>query len=424
MTDIISDAFAQARDAADPLRGFRDEFFIPQHDGKPQAYFVGNSLGLQPKGARAHVEEVLDKWATEAVEGHFTGSAQWMPYHELVRDPLARVVGAQPSEVVAMNSLTANLHLMLVSFYQPTIERTAILVEAGSFPSDRYAVESQLKYRGLPPQHTLIEVEPDQPDGTFSMQAIERAINENGKRLALVLWPGVQYRTGQAFDLKEIARLGHAAGAIVGFDLAHAVGNLPLQLHDSGADFAVWCHYKYMNSGPGAVAGCFVHERHARTQRPRFAGWWGNNKGERFKMEPVFDPTPGADGWQLSNPPILGLAPLRASLDQYERATMPALRVKSESLTGYLERLIDADLRDVLQVVTPRDAAQRGCQLSIRVIGGRERGRDLFDFLATRGVLGDWREPDVIRISPVPLYNTHADVLRFARTVREWRDGR
>ena len=424
MTEIISDAFAQARDAADPLRGFRDEFFIPQHDGKPQAYFVGNSLGLQPKGARAHVEEVLDKWATEAVEGHFTGSAQWMPYHELVRDPLARVVGAQPSEVVAMNSLTANLHLMLVSFYQPTIERTAILVEAGSFPSDRYAVESQLKYRGLPPQHTLIEVEPDQPDGTFSMQAIERAINENGKRIALVLWPGVQYRTGQAFDLKEIARLGHAAGAIVGFDLAHAVGNLPLQLHDSGADFAVWCHYKYMNSGPGAVAGCFVHERHARTQRPRFAGWWGNNKGERFKMEPVFDPTPGADGWQLSNPPILGLAPLRASLDQYERATMPALRAKSESLTGYLEQLIDADLRDVLQVITPRDAAQRGCQLSIRVIGGRERGRDLFDFLATRGVLGDWREPDVIRISPVPLYNTHADVLRFARTVREWRDGR
>ena len=424
MTEIISDAFAQARDAADPLRGFRDEFFIPQHDGKPQAYFVGNSLGLQPKGARAHVEEVLDKWATEAVEGHFTGSAQWMPYHELVRDPLARVVGAQPSEVVAMNSLTANLHLMLVSFYQPTIERTAILVEAGSFPSDRYAVESQLKYRGLPPQHTLIEVEPDQPDGTFSMQAIERAINENGKRLALVLWPGVQYRTGQAFDLKEIARLGHAAGAIVGFDLAHAVGNLPLQLHDSGADFAVWCHYKYMNSGPGAVAGCFVHERHARTQRPRFAGWWGNNKDVRFKMGPQFDPTPGADGWQLSNPPILGLAPLRASLDQYERATMPALRAKSESLTGYLERLIDADLRDVLQVVTPRDAAQRGCQLSIRVIGGRERGRDLFDFLATRGVLGDWREPDVIRISPVPLYNTHADVLRFARTVREWRDGR
>lgn len=422
--ELFADGYAAAQDAADPLRGFRDEFFIPRHEGGPQAYFVGNSLGLQPKGARAHVEEVLDKWATEAVEGHFTGQAQWMPYHELVREPLARVVGAQPQEVVAMNSLTANLHLMMVSFYRPTIERTAILVEAGSFPSDRYAVESQLKYRGLPPQHTLIEVEPDEPDGTISMRAIERAIGENAKRLALVLWPGVQYRTGQAFDLKEIARLGHAAGAVVGFDLAHAVGNLPLQLHDSGADFAVWCHYKYMNSGPGAVAGCFVHERHARSERPRFAGWWGNDQSVRFKMGPEFNATPGADGWQLSNPPILGLAPLRASLDQFDRATMPALRAKSEKLTGYLEALIDADLRDVLQVVTPRDAAQRGCQLSIRVIGGRERGRDLFDFLATRGVLGDWREPDVIRISPVPLYNTHADVLRFAHTVREWRDGK
>lgn len=424
MTDVFSDAYAQARDAADPLRGFRDEFHLPLHDGAPQAYFVGNSLGLQPKGARAHVEEVLDKWATEAVEGHFTGQAQWMPYHELVREPLARVVGALPHEVVAMNSLTANLHLMMVSFYQPTIERTAILVEAGSFPSDRYAVESQLKYRGLPPQHTLIEVEPDLADGTFSMQAIERAIGDNAHRLALVLWPGVQYRTGQAFDLKEIARLGHAAGAIVGFDLAHAVGNLPLQLHDSGADFAVWCHYKYMNSGPGAVAGCFVHERHARTERPRFAGWWGNDPAVRFRMGPEFNPTPGADGWQLSNPPILGLAPLRASLDQFDRATMPALRAKSEVLTGYLETLIREQLADALQIVTPREPARRGCQLSLRVVGGRERGRALFEYLGARGVLGDWREPDVIRISPAPLYNTHADVLRFARTVREWRDGR
>ena len=423
MTDVFSDAYAQSRDAADPLRGFRDEFHLPLHDGAPQAYFVGNSLGLQPKGARAHVEEVLDKWATEAVEGHFTGPAQWMPYHELVRDPLARVVGALPHEVVAMNSLTANLHLMMVSFYQPTVERTAILVEAGSFPSDRYAVESQLRYRGLPPQHTLIEVEPDLPHGTFSMQAIERAIGDNAHRLALVLWPGVQYRTGQAFDLTEIARLAHAAGAIVGFDLAHAVGNLPLQLHDSGADFAVWCHYKYMNAGPGAVAGCFVHERHARTERPRFAGWWGNDASVRFRMGPEFNPTPGADGWQLSNPPILGLAPLRASLDQFDRATMPALRAKSELLTGYLETLIRGQLGDALQVVTPGEPAQRGCQLSLRVVGGRERGRKLFEYLASRGVLGDWREPDVIRISPAPLYNTHADVLRFARAVQEWRNG-
>ena len=421
---LYSPGYAAARDAADPLRAFRDEFHLPLHQGAPQAYFVGNSLGLQPKGARTHVEEVLEKWASEAVEGHFTGQSQWMTYHELVRDPLARVVGAQPSEVVAMNSLTANLHLMMVSFYQPTIERTAILVEAGSFPSDRYAVESQLKYRGLPPQHTLIEVAPDREDGTVSMQAIEHAIGENAARLAMILWPGVQYRTGQAFDLGEITRLGHAAGAIVGFDLAHAVGNLPLQLHDSGADFAVWCHYKYMNSGPGAVAGCFVHERHARTGRPRFAGWWGNEKAVRFQMGPQFQPTPGADGWQLSNPPILGLAPLRAALEQFDRAGMAALREKSEQLTGYLEALIDAGLADVLQVVTPRDPGCRGAQLSLRVRDGRDAGRDLFTFLQARGVLGDWREPDVIRIAPAPFYNHHGDVLRFASTVQEWRHDR
>ena len=424
MTDPYSDEHAHTLDAADPLRHFRDEFHLPLHDGAPQAYFVGNSLGLQPKGARAHVEEVLDKWAREAVEGHFTGSAQWMPYHELLRDPLARVVGAQPQEVVAMNSLTANLHFMLVSFYRPTRERPVLLMEAGAFPSDRYALESQVRFHGFDPLDALVEVEPDNADGTFSMAAIERAIAEHGPRLATIVWPGVQYRTGQAFDLKEIARLGHAAGAVVGFDLAHAVGNLPLRLHEADADFAVWCHYKYMNAGPGAVAGCFVHERHARTDRPRFAGWWGNDASVRFRMGPDFSPTPGADGWQLSNPPILGLAPLRASLEQFDRATLPALRAKSERLTGYLEQLIDADLRDVLQVATPRDPAQRGCQLSIRVIGGRERGRDLFDFLSAHGVLGDWREPDVIRISPVPLYNSYADVLRFARTVKEWRNGR
>ncbi len=423
MTDAFSPSHAAALDAADPLSSLREEFLIPRHGGEEQAYFCGNSLGLQPRGARAHVEQVLDKWATEAVEGHFTGQAQWMPYHALVRDPLARVVGAQPSEVVAMNSLTANLHLMMVSFYQPTIERTAILVEAGSFPSDRYAVESQLTYRGLPPQHTLIEVPPDEPDGTVSMGAIERAIAEHGRRLALVLWPGVQYRTGQAFDLAEIARLAHAAGAIAGFDLAHAAGNLTLRLHDSGADFAVWCHYKYMNSGPGAVAGCFVHERHARTARPRFAGWWGNDAAVRFRMGPEFDPTPGADGWQLSNPPILGLAPLRASLDLFDRVGMDALRARSLRLTGYLESLIREQLASVLQIVTPRQTARRGALRSRRVVGGRDRGRALFEHLGTQGIIGDWREPDVIRISPAPLYNTHADILRFARAVAAWRDG-
>lgn len=420
MTDLLSPGHAAALDAADPLRAYRDEFLIPRHDGREQAYFCGNSLGLQPRGARAHVEEVLDKWANEAVEGHFTGSAQWMPYHELVREPLAHIVGAKPQEVVAMNSLTANLHLMMVTFYQPTIERTAILCEAGSFPSDRYALESQLKFHGLPANMTLIEVEPDLPNGVFSMQRIERAIRDNAARLCMILWPGVQYRTGQAFDLKRIAELGHEAGAIVGFDLAHAVGNMPLQLHDWNADFAVWCHYKYLNSGPGAVAGCFVHERHANTDRPRFAGWWGNDASVRFKMGPQFQPTPGADGWQLSNPPVLGLAPLRAASEQFLRAGLPALRDKSLRLTSYLGQLIDAHLADAIEIVTPRDDAQHGSQFSLRVKAGRDAGRALFDHLATQGVLGDWREPDVIRISPAPLYNSFEDVRRFALAAIEW----
>ncbi|MFC0679282.1 kynureninase [Lysobacter korlensis] len=424
MTDFQHDTQALALDAADPLRHLRDEFLIPQHHDVEMAYFVGNSLGLQPRGARGCIEEVLGKWATQAVEGHFTAPAQWMTYHELVREPLARLVGAAPSEVVAMNTLTVNLHLMMVSFYRPTAERPAILIEAGAFPSDRHAVESQIRFHGFDPAHDLIEVEPDEPGGTISMEAIQRAIETHGSRLALVLWPGVQYRTGQAFDLGEVARLARAQGANCGFDLAHAAGNIDLALHDSGADFAVWCHYKYLNSGPGAVAGCFVHERHADTDRPRFAGWWGHEARSRFAMGPQFVPTPGAEGWQLSNPPVLALAPLRASLDLFDRAGMPALREKSRSLTGYLESLIRDSLGDVLQVLTPAEPARRGCQLSLRVAGGRDAGRALFDYLASRGVLGDWREPDVIRISPAPLYNTHADVLRFARTVAEWRDVR
>jgi kynureninase len=420
MTDLFSDQAAHARDAADPLRALRDAFHIPLHRGAEQAYFCGNSLGLQPRGARAMVEEVLDKWRDEAVEGHFREPAPWMPYHELVRAGLADIVGALPAEVVAMNSLTTNLHLMMVSFYRPTTERPAILIEAGAFPSDRHAVASQLLFHGRDPSVDLIELEPDAPDGTFSAAAIERAIAAHGHRLALVLWPGVQYRTGQAFDLGAIARQAHAAGAIVGFDLAHAVGNVPVQLHDSDADFAVWCHYKYMNAGPGAVGGCFVHERHSRTDRPRFAGWWGHDQGTRFQMGPAFAPTPGADGWQLSNPPILALAPLRASLELFAQAGMPALREKSIRLTGYLEALIHARLSNVLEIVTPAEPAQRGAQLSLRVTGGRTRGRALFEFLAHAGVIGDWREPDVIRISPAPLYNTHADVLRFVRTVQAW----
>ena len=420
MTDICNDAYAARLDAADPLRDFRDEFLIPKHAGEPMAYFVGNSLGLQPRGARAHVETVLRKWEEEGVEGHFTGDAQWMRYHELVREPLARLVGATPLEVVAMNTLTANLHFLMVSFYRPTRERPAILIEAGSFPSDRHATASQVRFHGFDPATDLIEVEPDEANGTVSMAAIQRAIDANRDRLALVLWPGVQYRTGQAFDLKAIARLAHDAGALCGFDLAHAVGNIDVELHDSDADFAAWCHYKYVNSGPGAVAGAFVHERHSREDVPRFAGWWGHDPASRFQMGPEFVPAAGADGWQLSNPPILAMAPLRASLELFDRAGLPALREKSRSLTGYLESLIDARLADVLDVLTPRDPAQRGCQLSLRVRGGRDQGRALFDHLAAHGVLGDWREPDVIRISPAPLYNNHADVLRFVRTVERW----
>lgn len=424
MTELHSIDHALALDAADPLPSLRAQFHIPQHEGGDQAYFVGNSLGLQPRGVRAQVEDVLDKWSMEAVEGHFRGNSQWMLYHQLMREPLARIVGAQPEEVVAMNSLTANLHLMMVSFYRPTAERPAILIEAGSFPSDRYAVDSQIAFHGFDPATDLIEVAADQPGGLFSMEAIAQAITEHGHRLALVLWPGVQYRTGQAFDIAEITRLAHAQGAMCGVDLAHAVGNIPLALHDDDVDFAVWCHYKYLNSGPGAVGGCFVHERHARSAEPRFAGWWGHDAATRFQMGPQFQPTAGAEGWQLSNPPILGLAPLRASLDLFDQVGMTALRAKSLRLTGYLESLIQQQLADVLEILTPANPEDRGCQLSIRVRGGREHGRALFDHLAANGVLGDWREPDVIRISPTPLYNTHHDILRFADAVDTWRQTR
>ena len=423
MTDLFSEAHALALDAADPLRGFRDLFHIPRHGEGEQTYLCGNSLGLQPKAVRAALLEELDAWADLAVEGHFKSQRPWLSYHELVREPLAECVGALPSEVVAMNTLSVNLHLLMVSFYRPTAERYAILIEAGAFPSDRYAVESQIRFHGFDPATALIELEADQANGTISMQAIERVLAEHGARIALVLWPGVQYRTGQTFDLERIAALGHAHGSMVGFALAHAVGNLPLRLHDSGADFAAWCSYKYLNSGPGAVAGAFVHERHAHSDRPRFAGWWGHNQATRFQMGPEFIPTPGADGWQLSNPPILALAPLRVSLEIFQRAGMKNLRAKSELLTGYLEALIGRYLADTLQIVTPGEPGHRGCQLSLRVIGGRSRGRALFEHLSSHGVVGDWREPDVIRISPAPLYNQYIDVLCFAHAVAAWRNG-
>jgi kynureninase len=420
--DLFSDTYAAQLDAEDSLRTFRDQFFIPQHQGNDQAYFCGNSLGLQPKALPSALKEELDNWATHGVEGHFQGKHPWMPYHEFVRDSLANVVGAMPSEVVAMNSLSVNLHLMMVSFYRPTKERHAILIEAGAFPSDRYAVESQIRFHGFDPAQSLIEVEADLPGGLFSMAQLEKTIAEHSQQLALILWPGVQYRTGQAFNLKEIARIGHHAKVIVGFDLAHAAGNLVLNLHDSGADFAAWCSYKYLNSGPGAIAGCFVHDRHANTQHPRFAGWWGHDKNTRFKMGPEFIPTPGADGWQLSNPPIFALAPLRVSLEIFQQAGIQNLRDKSIKLTNYLETLIVGELNQTISIATPKKPDERGCQLSLRVNAGRAQGRALFEALAAQGIVGDWREPDVIRISPTPLYNNYSDVLRLIRAIKHWQE--
>lgn len=418
MTSVEADA--RARDAADPLGGFRDEFLIPPHGDGQQTYLCGNSLGLQPRATRQALIDELDDWRNLAVEAHFRGKHPWMPYHSEVREHLAEVVGAQPPEVVAMNSLTVNLHLMMASFYRPTRERCAILIEQNPFPSDRYAIESQIRFHGFDPATALIELEADEPNGTISVAAIERVIGEHGARIALVLLPGVQYRTGQVFDLKAITQLAHAKGCVVGFDLAHSAGNVPVNLHDSGCDFAVWCSYKYLNSGPGAVAGCFVHERHAHTDRPRFAGWWGHDQATRFKMGPDFSPTAGADGWQLSNPPILALAPLRVSLEIFHRAGMQRLREKSIALTAYLETLVREHLGDFIDIATPREPERRGCQLSLRVKAGRDAGRALFDYLGERGIIGDWREPDTIRIAPAPLYNRHIDCLRFVQATKDW----
>jgi kynureninase len=421
MSEFAADeAWALARDAADPLAGFRDEFLIPPHGHGDQVYLCGNSLGLQPRATRAALLDELDAWAQFGVEAHFQGKHPWMPYHNEVRENLAELVGAQPSEVVAMNSLTANLHLMMASFYRPTRERNAILIEKNPFPSDRYAVESQIRFHGHDPAAALIELDADESGGCISDAAIERVLDEHGARIALVLLPGVQYRTGQVFDLKRISAVAQAKGCMVGFDLAHSVGNVPVNLHDSGCDFAVWCSYKYLNSGPGAVAGCFVHERHARTTRPRFAGWWGHDQSTRFKMGPDFSPTPGADGWQLSNPPIFALAPLRVSLEIFHRAGVARLRDKSVALTAYLARLIETQLSQVVEIVTPREPERRGCQLSLRVKAGREAGRALFEHLSANGIVGDWREPDTIRIAPTPLYNRHMDCLRFADCVKNW----
>jgi kynureninase len=409
----LSEDFAIAMDDRDPLKQFRERFFFPKTAAGDCLYLCGHSLGLQPKSAAAYIEQELRDWAQLGVEGHFQAKNPWMPYHRLLTEQTAELVGAKPLEVVVMNSLTVNLHLMMVSFYRPTAGKHKIVVEGGAFPSDQYAVKSQIRFHGFDPATSLIELTPRPGESCLRDEDIESLIERSGDEIALIMLGGVNYATGQAFDMARITRSGHARGCVVGFDLAHAAGNLPLELHEWGSDFAVWCSYKYLNGGPGCVAGCFVHERHARAwDLPRFAGWWGHDERSRFEMGPNFQPMPGADGWQLSNPSIVSLAALRASMDIFHEAGMERLRAKSLSLTSYLEFLLGQKASANFSILTPRETGRRGAQLSIRL---PRNGKALCERLAEEGVVGDWREPDTFRVAPVPLYNSYHDVFRFVR---------
>lgn len=405
--------FASQMDARDPLANFRERFHMPKRsDGRDGIYLCGHSLGLQPKTVAGCIDEELRDWASLGVEGHFHAKRPWMPYHRLLTSKMAALVGADPGEVVVMNSLTVNLHLLMVSFYRPTRERHKIVIESGAFPSDRYAVISQIQMHGLDPANSLIELTPRPGESCLREEDILELIAREGHSIALILLPGVNYITGQAFDLKSIASSGHAQGCVVGFDLAHAAGNLCVQLHDSGPDFAAWCTYKYLNGGPGCVGACFIHERHARSwDLPRFAGWWGHDEEARFRMGPNFRPMEGAEGWQLSNPPILALAALRASLDLFAEAGMDRLRAKSIVLTDYLRYLLENRVSGNFSIVTPRERERCGAQLSLQIISG---DRAICRRLLASGVTVDWREPDMVRVAPVPLYNSFADVYEFA----------
>jgi kynureninase len=409
---------ARRRDETDPMRGFRQHFALPHDErGNPTLFLCGHSLGLMPLAARKLVTEELDDWARLAVFGHEHARRPWIPYHNNLTSGLTHLTGAHASEVIAMNSLTVNLHLMLASFFRPVGRRTKILLESGAFSSDRHAVASQLQWHGLDPERHLIELTPPSGRDCIPEDAIESCLDQHGAEIALLLWPGVQFRTGQAFDLARLARAGRKAGCVVGFDLAHSIGNMPLSLHDDAADFAVWCSYKYLNAGPGAIGGCFVHERHFTN--PHLQGWWGHEEPTRFRMEPLFRPASGVAAWQISNPPILASAPLIASLDLFQEARIERLRAKSIELTGFLEFLIDR-LGPGAQFITPREVSARGAQISIRISGGSStRGRRVFEQLLTRGVVCDWRDPNVIRVAPVPLYNTFEEVFRFSEQLGE-----
>lgn len=406
--------FAQELDRNDPLGLFREQFHIPEVNGKPCVYLTGNSLGLQPKSTADVIQQELDDWARYGVEGHFEARNPWYSYHELFSEPVARLVGAKEEEVVIMNSLTTNLHLLMVSFYQPTQERYKIICEAKAFPSDQYALESQVKFHGLDPDECIIEVAPRQGEHHIRHEDIKAAIDEHGASTALVMFGGVNYYSGQVFNMQKIAAWAHEAGTIVGFDLAHGAGNVKLKLHDWNVDFACWCTYKYLNSGPGGVSGAFIHERHVKNpDLIRFAGWWGHDKDTRFLMEKGFQPMPTAESWQLSNAPIMTMACHKAALAMFEEVGMDKLTEKSKLLTGYLDFIIKEISERAsgaeLEIITP-EGEQRGCQLSVLTHGA---GKELFEKITQAGVIADWREPNVIRMAPVPLYNSFEDIHRF-----------
>jgi kynureninase len=413
-------AFARTLDDQDKLREFRNRFFIPVHNGKDAIYFTGNSLGLQPRSTSAYVQQELDDWARLGVEGHFQAKHPWMPYHEIFPQQLSGIVGCLPHEVVVMNQLTVNLHLLMVTFYRPTSKRYKILCEYMAFPSDQYAVESQVNFHGMDPGTSIIEVKPREGEHTLRTEDILAEIELHKDSLAMVLFGGVNYYTGQFFEMEKISRAAHAAGAIAGFDLAHAAGNVPLKLHEWNVDFACWCSYKYLNSGPGGVGGIYIHEKHATdTSLPRFAGWWGYTKETRFQMKKGFQAIPTAEGWQLSNAPVLSMAAHKASLDIFTEAGMENLNAKRKLLTGFLHFVLNdinkMKVQEIIEVITPEDASARGCQVSMLM---KDKGREVFKALQEQGVIADWREPNVIRVAPVPLYNSFEDIWQFGEIIR------
>lgn len=424
MSAALDREAARARDAADALSKYRDEFHFPvRPDGSPVTYLCGNSLGLQTRRAADDVARFLGEWRRLGVLGYHDPGADWLNLHERLHPGLAALTGSKPAEVIAMNSLTINLHLLLASFYRPTHERHVILIEQGAFPSDRYAIVSQLGWHGRDRAQSLVQVAPRPGEHLLRNEDIVAEIQRLGSRLAIALLPGVQYLTGQLLDIGALAQATRSVGAVAGFDLAHAIGNVPLALHDWGADFAVWCSYKYLNGGPGATAGAFVHERHFDDGLPRLAGWWGNTLDNRFEFANDFRPSYGAAGWQVSNHPLIGMVPLESSLALFTAATLPALVVRSRALTAALERLLDERLGERVEILTPREPEWRGAQLSVRLRGARDRGKALFDSLLASGLTCDWREPDVIRLAPAPLYNSYEDCWRAVGLIEDCLNG-